>query len=65
MYKTVFKEGHGELAVLILMGVMQLNPCSLLIKHKRYEIWNLDHKTQIKSTQSTSESMNIFHFIRK
>lgn len=38
VYKVVYKELHGELAVLKLMGLMQLNSCSLLIKHARYEI---------------------------
>lgn len=53
LYIKVYKELHGELAVLTLMGLMQLNSCSLLIKHARYEIQDLYHKTQIKSTQST------------
>lgn len=47
MYKIVFKEGHGELAVLILIGLMQLNPSPLLIKHKRYEIRNLIMKHKL------------------
>lgn len=47
MYKIVFQEGHGELAVLILIGLMQLNPSPLLIKHKRYEIRNLIMKHKL------------------
>lgn len=38
VYKIVFKEEHGELAVFTLMVFMQLNPCLLLKKFARYKI---------------------------